>query len=123
MKNTICALLTSILITLTASAAPILLVATTITQQNAKGGKHVLAVPSIAVESGKLATIQVGKLEYTITPTLLDNGTVDLRAVITGHNGEKKDKLSSPRINIALGKVAEIEVGKVAITFKTSLVK
>lgn len=123
MKNTICTLLTSILLTLTASAAPTLFVETSITQVNAKGVKEVLAAPSLAVESGKLATIQVGKLEYSITPTLLDNGTVDLRAVLTERNGEKKDQLAAPRINAGLGKVAEIKVGQIAITTKTSLAK
>lgn len=123
MKTTISTLLTSILITLTASAAPTLFVETSITQLNAKGVKEVLAAPSVAVESGKLATIQVAKLEYSITPTLLGNGTVDLRAVLTERNGEKKDQLASLRMNVGVGKVAEIKVGQMAITTKTSLAK
>ena len=123
MKTTISTLLASILITLSASASPALLVETTITEHHAKGGKDVLAAPSITVESGKQATIQVGKLEYAITPTLLDDGTVDLRAILTERDGKKADKLAAPRIKAKLGLVAEIQIGQLAFSTKTSLAK
>jgi len=123
MKTTIITLLATIVITLTASASPALLVETTITEHHAKDGKDVLLAPSITVESGKQASIQVGKLEYAVTPTLLNDGTVDLRAILTKHDGKKADKLAAPRIKAQLGQVAEIQIGQLAFTTKTSLVK
>jgi type II secretory pathway component HofQ len=123
MKTAITTLLTAIAITLSASASPALLVETTITEQHPKGGKDVLAAPRITVESGKKATIRVGKLEYTVTPTLLDDGTIDLRAVLTEHNAKKADKLAEPRIIAKLGQIAEIQVGSFALATKTSLAK
>ena len=123
MKTTITTLLATIVITLTASASPALLVETTITEHHAKGGKDVLMAPRITVESGKQATIQVGKLEYAVTPTLLDDGTVDLRATVTERDGKKADKLAAPRIKAKLGQVAEIQIGQLALKTKTSLAK
>ena len=123
MKTTINTLLATILITLTASASPALLVETTITEHHTKGGKDVLASPSITVESGKQAIIQVGKLEYAVTPTLLDDGTVDLRAVLTERDGKNADRLAAPQIKSKLGQVAEIQIGQLAFTTKTSLAK
>ena len=123
MKTTINTLLATIVITLTASASPALLVETTITEHHAKGGKDVLMAPRITVESGKQATIQVGKLEYAITATLLDGGTVDLRAILTERDGKKADKLAASRITAKLGQVAEIQIGQLAFTTKTSLAK
>jgi type II secretory pathway component GspD/PulD (secretin) len=123
MKTAINTLLATIVITLTASASPALLVETTITEHHAKGGKDVLMAPRITVESGKQATIQVGKLEYAITATLLDGGTVDLRAILTERDGKNADKLAAPRITAKLGQVAEIQIGQLAFTTKTSLAK
>jgi hypothetical protein len=82
-----------------------------------------LKAPAISVESGKQAIIQVGKLEYAVTPTLLDNGTVDLRAVLTERDGEKADRLAAPQTKAKLGKVAEIQIGDLTFTTKTSLAK
>jgi hypothetical protein len=123
MKTAITTLLTTIAMTLSASASPALLVETTITEQHTNGnrGKDVLAAPRITVESGKKATIRVGKLEYTVTPTLLDDGTVELRAVLTEHNAKKADKLAEPRITAKLGQIAEIQVGPFALATKASL--
>lgn len=101
MKTTINTLLATILITLTASASPALLVETTITEHHAKGGK----------------------LEYAVTPTLLDDGTVDLRAVLTERDGKNADRLAAPQIKSKLGQVAEIQIGQLAFTTKTSLAK
>ena len=123
MKTAINTLLATIVITVTASASPALLVETTITKHHTKGGKDVLTTPHITVESGKQAIIQVGKLEYAVTPTLLDDGTVDLRAILTERNGKKADVLAAPRINAKLGQVAEMQTGQLAITTKTSLAK
>ena len=57
-----------------------------------------MAAPSITVESGKQAIIQVGKLEYAVTPTLLDDGNLDLRAVLTERDGKNAGRLVAPEI-------------------------
>jgi hypothetical protein len=123
MKTTINTLLATIVVTLTASASPALLVETTITEHHAKGGKDVLMAPRLTVESGKQASIQAGKLEYAVTATLLSDGTVDLSTTLTERDGKKADKLTAPRIIAKPGQVAKIEIGQLAITTKTSLAK
>jgi Flp pilus assembly secretin CpaC len=123
MKTAIIALIATMVIAFTASASQALLVETTITQQHAKGGPDVLAVPSITVESGKQAAVKIGKLEYAVTPTLLDDGTVDICAILTQRDGEKSDKLAAPRIKAQLGEAAQIQIGQLTFATKTSLAK
>ena len=62
MKTTVTSLLATIAMAFTASAAPTLLVETTITENHANGGPDVLKAPAISVESGKQATVKIGKL-------------------------------------------------------------
>lgn len=125
MKTTISTLLATIAIALTASAAPTLLVETTITDHDAKGGKDVMVAPRISVESGKRGIIQVGNTEYAITPILLGDGTVDLSISVhqTDRVGKKDDVLTAPRMLVKLGEAAEIQIGQRSYTTKTSLVK
>jgi hypothetical protein len=124
MNTTIHALFVALAISTVAGAAPNLVIETTITQTNAKGGKELLAAPRVTVESGKEAVIQIGKLEYALTPTLLDNGTVDVSAVLTERTeGKKAEKLAAPRIKVRLGEKTEIRVGNIAFETTTSLAK
>ena len=117
-------LLAILFISAQAFAAPAnLLVETTITEHHETGGPDVLKVPNIYTESGKQAVVQVGKLEYTVTPALLDDGTIDLRAVLTERNGDKADVLAAPTIKTKIGQVAEIRIGDLAIETKTSVAK
>ena len=145
MGTAVSSLLASIAMAFTASAAPTLLVETTITENDSDGGPGVLKAAAISdqsgkqatsgiwpvqwswthaisVESGKQATVKMGKLEYAVTPTLLDDGTVDLRAVLSERDGEKADRLAAPQIKAKLGQVAEIRIGDLAFTTKTSLI-
>lgn len=123
MKTAIIALLSTIVASVTASASQALLVQTTIIKHDDKGRPDVCSAPSITVESGKQAIIQVGKLEYAVTPTLLDDGTVDISAILTEREGEKSDKLAAPRIKTKLGEAAQIEIGQYTFATKTSLAK
>ncbi|MEI6491485.1 MAG: hypothetical protein WCO94_02970 [Verrucomicrobiota bacterium] len=123
MKTTITTLIASIAVTLAASASPTLLVETTITEQHATGGPDVMKVPRISVESGKQAIVQIGKLEYAVTPTLLADSTVDVRAILTQRSGEQADVLAAPGINTKIGQAAEVKIGKLTFTTKTSLAK
>jgi hypothetical protein len=123
MKTAIIALLSTIVASVTASASQALLVETTITEQHAKGGPDVLSAPSIKVESGKQATVTIGNLEYAVTPTLLDDGIVDISAILTERHGEKSDKLAAPHIKAKLGEAAKIQIGQLTFATKTSLAK
>ncbi|MEP6671938.1 MAG: hypothetical protein ABJF10_22440 [Chthoniobacter sp.] len=127
MKTTIHTLLATIAISLTASASPALLVEITTAEHHANVVnvvKGVLTIPSVTVESGKQTTIQIGKLEYAVTPTLLDDGTVDLSATVTQGDDKKAEKLVVPSVKTKLGNGVDIQIGQVAwITIKTSLAK
>jgi hypothetical protein len=117
MKTTINTLLAIIAMSLTASAAPALLVETTISDHQANGGKEVLTVPSVTVESGKEVTIQAGQFEFGVTPTLLDDGNVDISTTI------KADKPGVISMKGKLGNVAEIRIAQTTFTIKISLAK
>jgi hypothetical protein len=123
MKPAIIALLSTIIATVTASASQALLVQTTIIVHDDKGRPEVLSAPSITVESGRRAVVQIGKLEYAVTPILLDDGTVDISAILTERDGEKSDKLAAPRIKTKLGEAAQIQIGQYTFATKTSLAK
>lgn len=123
MKTAIIALLSTIVAVVTASASQALLVQTTIIKHDDKGRPDVCSAPSITVESGKQAIIQVGKLEYAVTPTLLDDGTVDISAILTERDGKRSDELAAPRIKTKLGEAAQIQIGQYSFATKTSLAK
>jgi hypothetical protein len=123
MKTTITALLATIAVPFAAFASPALILETKITEHHATGGPDVMKVPSISTESGKQAVIKVGKLEYAVTPTLLEDGTVDLNAVLTERNGDKADVLTVPTIKATIGQAAEIKIGDLTFATTTSLAK
>lgn len=122
MNATVHTFLTIIALTFTASAASQLVIETTIAT---KGGKDIVSKPTVIVESGKPATISTGgedtALEFALTPTLLDNGTVDIPTRITRRNGKKTDTLGTPRVIVQLGKVGRIEIGDLVLTVSPSL--
>lgn len=123
MKTSITTLLASLVISLSASAAPHLLIETTISKHKANGDKELLGQPSVIIESGNQGSIESGKLKYALTPTLDANGTVEIEAVITERNGEKVRTIAKPRMIVELGKVAEIKVGELSFTVQPSLAK
>ncbi|MFZ4779627.1 MAG: hypothetical protein ACOYM3_30055 [Terrimicrobiaceae bacterium] len=123
MKTIITTLLATIAIPLAVSASPTLILETTITEHHATGGPDVMKVPRFSTESGKQSVITVGKLEYSVTPTLLDNGTVELHAVLTESNGDKADVLTAPTIRAKIGQAAEIKIGDLTFATTTSLAK
>jgi len=123
MKLTIKILLASLTLGSSGFAAPTLLLETTITEHRAARDKIVLAAPRVVIESGRQAVVEVNKLEYAVTPTLLDNGTVEIRATLTDRTGGEVKRLAAPRIKTQLDHIAEIQVGQFAFTTKTSVVK
>lgn len=123
MKSFISTLIASIVISLSASGAPLLLIETTISKHNVKGGKELLSKPSVILESGNQGSIESGKHNYSLTPILLANGKVEIQAVITERNGEKTRTIAKPRKIVELGKVISIRIGKLVFTAKPSLAK
>jgi len=121
MKPTLSTFLASVALTLTVSAAPLLRIETTISRAD----NSVLSRPMVFTPSGKEASITIGnegsEVTYTMTPTLLDNGTVDLQTTATQRNGEKITKLGEPRMVVKLGEVTKTKVGEFVLTVKTSL--
>ena len=121
MKTTITTLFATIALSLAVSASPTLIIQTTITESHATGGPDVMTAPQISVESGKQAVIKVGNFEYAVTPTLLDDGTVDLRAALTERSGDKVDVLTAPTIKAEIGRAAEVKIGDLTIATTTSV--
>lgn len=87
MKNATSAF-TSIALLFTVLTSSALLAQAPATGQPDKSGKDVLSVPAITVASGKQAIIQVNGIEYAITPTILEGGLVQVRAVLTARSDD-----------------------------------
>ena len=122
MKKTLSCTLASIAITLTAAASPLLSIEMTI----ATAREGIVSRPSVFVQSGNRAVISSGgqqsELTCALTPTLLDNGTVDIQAVITQREGKKSDR-HARRMLVQLGKLAKVKVGELVFTAKPTLAK
>ena len=116
MKTTILQLLAVTAIIATAHAAPMLNIATVISEKQADGKFHVLSSPNFTVESGKSASITSGQIELAVTPKLLDNGSVLIKSVL------KTDKPTvKPQITVALDKQASMQVDDLQMTVTPSL--
>lgn len=122
MKTTLSCILASIAIALTAAASPSLRIDMTV----ATSGNRIVHRPSLFTQSGKQAIISSGDQESALTcaltPTLLDNGSVEIQAVITQREGKKTDR-HFRRILVRLGKVAKFKVGELRFTAKPIVVK
>jgi hypothetical protein len=128
MKSTLTSILASLAITLTAAASPSLRIDMTI----ATRGDSIASRPSFYLESGKRGVISSGQIDpngkkvseltYAVTPTLLDNGTVDMQMVVTQRLGKNTDR-HAPRIVVQLGKLAKFRVGKLVVTAIPTLLK
>lgn len=106
-----------------ALAKPNLVVETSVTEARSQGGPDVLVVPKIVVESGKHAMVRVGKMEWELTPTLREDGVVEIQVNWTEHDGRESDRLAAPRVKTKVGEVAEIEVGAFRFSTKVSPVQ
>jgi len=115
MKTTILQLLTGLAIVTTAHAAPLLNIATVISEKQANGKSQVLASPRFIVESGKQASIKTNDIELALTPTLLADGSVHIKSVL------KAGKfVGAPEITVALGKQAQIQSDAIKLTVTPS---
>ena len=122
MSTIAAALLASILVIFAPFDAPKLLLDTTITHLSPTGDKRIITKPHIFVPSGRSATVAIANFKYVIVPTLLDNATVDLRAVLTVRNDDKEIEFAA-KLNTELGKTTEVRLGEFNITTTTSIVK
>jgi hypothetical protein len=128
MKIFTLVLFATLAIAFTASASPELLVETTITQNHAEGGLSVegsthQSQTNVKVKSGESVVVVVGGLEYTVTPTLKEDGKVEVRAVVIKRKGDQADQFAAPLITTTLGQTAETKVGEFAFAAKITLAK
>ena len=91
--------------------------------EHSEAGDKTLARPTLFIESGKQGTVQSGKFEYHVTPTLLDNGTVDVSTTLTEHDGEKALQVADQRTKAKLGHTSEVRVDALVFQTTTSLAK
>lgn len=61
------------------------------------------------IESGKSASIHLGVMEYTLTPTLSANDQVMIEAVMTQHTADQVKVISRSTIVTKLGQDAWLE--------------
>jgi RNA polymerase sigma factor (sigma-70 family) len=110
------------------AAAPVLDIATVVSQKGADGRFHVLFRPSFRVESGKSASMisqqnapgDPDKIELALTPTLLDETNVLVKFVLTGHTGGIKTDYDSQFMAV-LGKQVKIRGETFQLTVTPSL--
>lgn len=94
-----------------------------IMQLQADGTSSTLAVPRVVVESGKLATIEVGALRCDLTAKLVAPGQVEIEMKLAEVDGKNTRLLMAPRLVTRLNQSAEIQVDKLAVKVTPSLVK
>lgn len=95
------------------AAAPLLLIETTLTEQLPQGAPQILAAPRIVVVSGQNATVRSGDIELNFTPTLQNDGSVDLQMAINKYMPNNQVvTLSRPRLITKMGQSSQIQVGQ-----------
>ncbi len=100
-------------VSLAHAAAPQLVVEITLTEQLAQGAPQILASPRLAVVSGQNATVRTGEIEVNLTPTLQNDGSVDMQMVVTRYMPNNQVvTLSHPRLNAKMGQPSQIQVGQ-----------
>lgn len=123
VKTFLSTFVASISLALSAFGSQQLLLETTLSKHDAKGGSEVLGKPSLVLESGREGCIVHGRYRYVLTPTLRADGTVDIRAVITRRDGDEVSTVATPRMIVGLGKLAEVRIGDLGFTAQPSLAK
>ena len=119
MKTPIILLLAMAAIVVPGHAAPVLQIATVISEKQADGAFHVVSRPSITVESGESASIGKtgpGHFRLSIKPTLLGNGSVLIESVL-----EIDRPAIRPEMTVAMGKQASIRTDDLRLTVTASL--
>ena len=122
MKSILITLLVATTFSITASAAPYLRVDIDLLEHSAAGDKTLMH-PVMITSSGKQATIQSGKFEYSVTPILHDDGTVDVSAILTERDGKNTRQVVDQRIKAKLGHATEVRVDDLVFRTTTSLTK
>lgn len=84
MKHRIQTTLASLALIFTAAASPRLCAQTSATPPLAAQEANTHAVPKITVESGRQAILHINGNQYTVTPTILKDGRVELQTSMTG---------------------------------------
>jgi hypothetical protein len=129
MKTIIATLLSTTLLALTAWAEPRLVVETIVKDGGAGGEPKLIAHVHLLTKSGnevaaRVASLEVGSFEYSVTPTLGENGTVEIRELVTQRFGERKPHNVGPsKRTAALGETLEWSVGPLGFSTKVSVEK
>ena len=82
-----------------------------------------LAASGVVVEEGKEAVIRFGVFEYTMTPKLRRDGTVEIVTVITEKRKNESTVVAKPRTIVESGKSAEVGIGNIVVTLKPTRLK
>ena len=97
---------------LTAASSSMLRAQTAATPPLAAQGENTHVVPKITVESGKEAVIQIHGNSYTVTPTILDGGRVELQTLIAGPASDASlvtlDAVAATDIKVLMDRIERI---------------
>ncbi|MHA3775414.1 hypothetical protein ACXR0O_28165 [Verrucomicrobiota bacterium sgz303538] len=118
MRSTLGALAVAAFLASTAAAERPLLVHTTITRPNERGGTDHLNSPQFRVDSGKQGIVEVGNLiKFAITPELLKDGTARIEVLlISGDKGQPAEQFTAPPVKAVLGEPTQIQIGEHVFT-------
>lgn len=130
MKNIILCVLTSGILMATASAAPRIVLDTVVTEYlypegaDYPSGKKQLAHSHIVTDSGKRSVTRTGRFEFATTPTLKDNGKIELMQIYTRLEGKGSPRTYKPITRtVPLGSTPECAYGPIFFSTKVSLAK
>lgn len=129
MKTIIYTLLSTTLLAVTVCAEPRLAVETVVKDGGGGGKLKLIARVYLLTKSGKevavrVTSLEVGSFEYSVTPTLSENGTVEIRELVTQRFGKREPHNVGPaKRKVSLGETLEWFVGPLAFSTKVSLAK
>lgn len=106
-----------------AMAAEQIRIETRIAGKEPDGELLALAASGVVVEEGKEAVIRFGVFEYTMTPKLRRDGTVEIVTVITEKRKNESTVVAKPRTIVESGKSAEVGIGNIVVTLKPTRLK
>ena len=124
MKALICTLLAIATVMGTAVAGPRLVLDTVATDLDAHGKEKVVGRFHFIARDGEKTVLPAGDQRYSVTPTLRDDGTVDLSQTVTHPMDRGADVTLGPQQqNTVLGEKNNISYSSVTHSTRVSLAK
>ncbi len=111
-------IIAAILLSGIAFADPMLRLETTLAAVNGRGEKEILSRPTVLVESGKEARVQMGERTYVLSPKWPGKGAVEIEVVVMEAVGGVETTLGKPRVVVAPGQVAEVRISGQSFTIQ-----